>query len=337
MQRRFLRSLALGQLRMHSSKYHIWFWCIASILGCLALFHIDFSQWRGNRKPDAECLQDKIIQELEAKIEITTDDRLKSLLEELKEQSEIGLDASVSGLSPKVLNNLLRAQATGNQLYFELAEKDFHRHLEKFIKPNLPKSANFDVTLEIAGGHGRNTNFLKEFAKKVITIDINIQNVRFMQERFVNDENVVVYLTNGVKLPPEVHHGVTFLYSWDAMVHFDKEIIYSYLEDAGRVMVQGAYGFLHHSIVPECPKTMQNGFCSQPNRIGSDPNNPHQRNSLSPQEFVAMATRAGFDVISQTPIVWDENLGQTDCISIIQKNVSNTKITIGLVNQAISE
>lgn len=322
---------------MHSSTYYMWFWCIASILGYLAFFHINFSQGRGNSKPDAERLKDKLIQELEAKIEITTDERLKSLLEELKGQSEIGLDASVLGLSPKVLNNLFRAQATGNQLYFELAEKDFNRHLEIFIKPNLPKSANFDVTLEIAGGHGRNTNFLKQFAKKVITIDINIQNVRFMQERFANDENVMVCLTNGVRLPPEVHRGVTFLYSWDAMVHFDKEIIYSYLEDAGRVMVQGAYGFLHHSIVPECPKTMQNGICSQPNSIGSDPNNPHQRNSLSAQEFVAMANRAGFEVISQKPIVWDKNLGQTDCISIIQKNASNPNIPTGLPDPVILE
>jgi hypothetical protein len=112
---------------------------------------------------------------------------------------------------------------------------------------------------------------------------------------------------------------VSFVYCFDAMVHFDKEVINAYLLEIGRLMRPGATGFIHHSQMPECPKTSENGFCSKPDIIGHDPNNPHQRNAYSKEEFAKMAKEAGLTIIKQVDIVWDPKYGATDAISTFQK------------------
>ena len=107
------------------------------------------------------------------------------------------------------------------------------------------------------------------------------------------------YKTNGLAIPSGVEVGVTFVYCFDAMVHFDKEVIGAYLKEVSRLMKPGAKGLIHHSQAPECPKTLPNGFCSRPDQLGNDPANPHQRNANSKEEFAKMAREAGLEIISQ--------------------------------------
>ena len=159
---------------------------------------------------------------------------------------------------------------------------------------------------------------LKPLSQKIVGIDINPDNVQFLKDRFQNDFNLSFYVTNGVQVPPEVEEGVTFVYCFDAMVHFDKEIVGMYLQEAYRLMVPGAMGFIHHSQTPRCPVTTENGFCSNPDIIGNDPNNPHQRNVHSKEEFILQANGAGLNVLTQVDVSWGDYKA-IDAISIIQK------------------
>lgn len=55
-------------------------------------------------------------------------------------------------------------------------------------------------------------------------------------------------VTRWTDSPPFIDSGsISFVYSFDSMVHFDKSIIRAYLVEFARVMRGGATGFLHHS------------------------------------------------------------------------------------------
>jgi SAM-dependent methyltransferase len=243
----------------------------------------------------------------------------KRVFAEIERQANRGLDPSVTHLPGRVRNNLLRAQATGNDLYFELAEKDMDNQWNGIVKPNLPGDADYSYVLEIDPGHGRNTNKLKDISGKIVGVDINPDNIAFLQNRFVGNSNLSFYQTGGVTIPKEIESGVSFVYCFDAMVHFDKEVINAYLLEIARLMRPGATGFIHHSQTPECPKRLKNGFCSKPDIIGHDHSNPHQRNAYSKEEFAKIAKEAGLTIIKQIDMVWDQKYGATDAISTFQK------------------
>jgi Methyltransferase domain len=243
----------------------------------------------------------------------------KEMYSEIELQARQGLDETIRKYPQRVRLNLLQAQATGNSHYFTLAERDMDAHWSTLIKPYLPLDADYSYVLEIAPGHGRNTEKLRNFSKTIIGVDINQDNIDFLRKRFALYPDLHFYKTDGVTLPEAVGKHVTFVYSFDAMVHFDKEVVASYLKEISRVMRTGALGYLHHSQAPECPKTLQNGFCSKPNLLGDDPENPHQRNTNSKANIVRDAENSGLRVLNQYDISWDEKFGFTDAISIIMK------------------
>ena len=214
---------------------------------------------------------------------------------EIEQQALKGLESSVQAAPERVKNNLLRAQATGNDVYFEAAERDMASHWKQFIEPNWPTDVDLSYVLEIAPGHGRNSAKLRSMgAAKIVGVDINEGNIQFLRNRFHTDPTMFFYKTNGLAIPSGVEVGVTFVYCFDAMVHFDKEVIGAYLKEVSRLMKPGAKGLIHHSKAPECPKTLPNGFCSRPDQLGNDPANPHQRNANSKEEFAKMAREAQY-------------------------------------------
>lgn len=218
-----------------------------------------------------------------------------------------------------IRNNLERAQDTGNDLYFALAEKDMESHWKAFVWPYI-SGADFTHVLEIACGHCRNTNKLKDLAKRISAIDINPSNVEYCKERFAGNNKLRFYTTDGLTVPSQVEPSITFVYSFDAMVHFDAAVVANYLEEAERVMVPGATGYFHHSQSPRCPETLSTtGFCSNPDTIGDDPANPHRRNAMSKAQFAEAARRVGLEIVRQVPVVWDPNNGETDCVSVFRK------------------
>jgi hypothetical protein len=97
----------------------------------------------------------------------------------------------------------------------------------------------------------------------------------------------------------------TFLYTFDAMVHFDLEIVISYIPEFARVLKPGAYAFVHHS-----------NYTANPG--GDFRQNPHWRNFMSAAIFKHIAVRSGFDVIRQETFNWGER--DIDCITVLQRN-----------------
>ena len=107
-----------------------------------------------------------------------------------------------------------------------------------------------------------------------------------------------------INLMPVETGSVTLVYCFDAMVHFDSDVVRSYLRDTKRVLKPGGRAFFHHS-----------------NYTGGHDwkKNPASRNFMSKELFGHYAMKEGLAVIKQRVINWDihDNL---DCLSMIGRD-----------------
>ena len=142
---------------------------------------------------------------------------------------------------------LKRLQATGNEEYFGAAEQEASSQFSKYIDPFI-KDLTDKVILDICCGHGRMTaQILNRFPTvHAFLVDINIDNVNFCKERFANS-NVFCTKNNGTDLSELKDHSIDFAFSWDAMVHFNGDLIQLYIKEIIRVLKEGGRALIHFS------------------------------------------------------------------------------------------
>lgn len=171
-----------------------------------------------------------------------------------------------------------------------------------------PMVAGFDfrVTIDLASGHGRNTAKLVPLAGIVYAMDVNEENVTFCASRFAGDPRVVPVRNNGVSFHPLGDGAATAIYCFDAMVHFDSDVVRAYLEDTVRVLAPGGKAFFHHSNYTAAP-------------TGHFHTNPHARNFMSPALFAHYAAKAGLSVAAQRVIDWAGDAPGLDCLSVVSR------------------
>lgn len=173
-----------------------------------------------------------------------------------------------------------------------------------------PALAGIDVDMthcaDFACGRGRNTvKLLSEGAGHVTMLDVSAENIAYCTEHIGPKERVTALLTNGLDLVAVTDDTFTFLYTFDAMVHFDVEIMLGYIREFHRVMQSGAVALVHHS-----------NFDGRP---GSDfRSNPHLRNYMTAALFKHVAIRRGFEVLRQIVFSWGD-LKDGDCITVLRK------------------
>lgn len=188
--------------------------------------------------------------------------------------------------------------------YFDLAESGIEWQWETLIYPNI-KDFNFDICLELAPGHGRNTEKLKQYAKQIHLVDVNESCIEACRSRFGNAEGncqFFYYVNSGYSLEEIGDATMTCIYSWDAVVHFDKLVVRSYVREFARILQSGGYGFIHHSNYGEI------------NPSSEWMNNPGWRSNMTAKLFLEYCNDVGLKVVKQ------EIIGQErDCITIFYK------------------
>jgi ubiquinone/menaquinone biosynthesis C-methylase UbiE len=164
---------------------------------------------------------------------------------------------------------------------------------------------DYSRTIDFAAGYGRNTRKLLDAgAGHVTMVDVNPECVAHLETHFPRDRTRAV-LNNGAGLADLDALSFTFLYTFDSMVHFDLEIVISYIPEFARVLKPGAHAFVHHS-----------NYSANPG--GDFRQNPHWRNFMSAAIFKHIAVRSGFDVIQQETFSWGEP--DIDCITVLRRN-----------------
>jgi SAM-dependent methyltransferase len=186
--------------------------------------------------------------------------------------------------------------------YFQHAENSMVHLWENLIWPFI-SDTDFTAVLDLAAGHGRNSVKLLEHATALCIMDIQPGNIDECRRRFEDCSNVRYFVNNGYDFTPVTDESISLIYCFDAMVHFDSDVVRSYLHDAMRILTKGGHGFFHHS-----------------NYIGGEDwqLSPAARNFMSAPLFRHYADKEGLLVIRQKIINWDRHADH-DCLTLVQR------------------
>lgn len=120
----------------------------------------------------------------------------------------------------------------------------------------LPRIASYvpaENIVEIAPGYGRWTDFLKEYGGKLIAIDLSKSCVDACKKRFGESSALEFRVNDGKTLIGIPDSSIHFVFSFDSLVHVEKDAMGSYIEEIARVLIPGGVAFLHHSNPAEYP------------------------------------------------------------------------------------
>lgn len=137
--------------------------------------------------------------------------------------------------------------------YYQNAEQEHWMKVfwgEDSLFVPLFQKLSLDYTLEIACGTGRHSSTFIDKVKRLYLLDSSQEAINIAKERFSNYNNVhYIYNKSGFGISDDIikNESLTAVFSYDAMVHFEKESIKSYLADSYRVLKPGGYGLFHHS------------------------------------------------------------------------------------------
>lgn len=196
--------------------------------------------------------------------------------------------------------------------YYASAEESMSWQWELLIYPVI-KHFDFKSVLELAPGHGRNTNLLRQYAQEITLVDVNKTCIDACYKRFGNETEGCKFnyaVNDGSLLPMVTDSSITTIYSFDSMVHFDKTIVREYLKEFKRILAPGGKGFLHHS----------NYGAIAPNSDWAK--NPGNRSDVSAEIFKAYAEETGLMVVSQKlhGLAEGRSIEGLDCVSVIQQS-----------------
>jgi len=189
--------------------------------------------------------------------------------------------------------------------YYDLVEPYMEEQWVGTIWPYI-SGCDFSCVVDLAAGHGRNTEKLREVSHQVYIVDINEENVKFCRERFAGDDKIVCLQNDGFTLNGIPDEEVTLVYSFDAMVHFDSDVVRSYLREICRILKPGGHGFCHHSNYDKNPG-------------GNYLDNPGWRNFMSQNLFLHYCTKEGFEIVKSQIIDW--SAPSMDCLTLFRKPV----------------
>jgi SAM-dependent methyltransferase len=175
------------------------------------------------------------------------------------------------------------------------------------ILPRISTCVPAARIVEIAPGYGRWTRFLlgqchsyRGYDLSQICIDSCIQ--KFARGR---QAEIVDFIVNdGKSLVLEKTESVDFVFSFDSLVHAEKDVIDRYLIEIARVLCPRGRAFLHHSNY---------------GALSPDTPNPHVRgSSVSAASVEQVARAAGLFVLAQETISWQGIVG-LDCLTLLAK------------------
>lgn len=101
--------------------------------------------------------------------------------------------------------------------------------------------------LEIAPGHGRWTQFLRDHCTSLIGIDLSVTCIDECRSKFKSDPRLRFEVNDGSKLPTVADASIDFAFSFDSLVHAEADILESYISELARVLKANAIAFIHHS------------------------------------------------------------------------------------------
>lgn len=196
------------------------------------------------------------------------------------------------------------------KIYYQEAEKSACTQYENILKPYFEKyiKDNEIIIMDFACGEGRIVNQIKDKYQQIICCDLPDGPLEACKKRFKNFSHIsyVPSTEKGIECEADKCHAV---YSWDAMVHFDFNMLKFYLCEIFRILKKDGIAIVHHSNLKNCKEV----HCEE-NWL----NNSSNRSNVSKEEVCDLAVDMGFTVLEQNCISWG-GVKDMDCISVFKK------------------
>lgn len=192
-----------------------------------------------------------------------------------------------------------------NSPYYDAAEGAMVRQWTNLVEPII-KNSDFTTVVDLAAGHGRNSQFLLPLCKTLYIVDIHAENVDFCRHRFGDDPRIRYIKNNGLDLDGIASESVTLVYCFDAMVHFHSDVVRSYLKEFHRILVPGGTAFCHHS-----------NSTNDPGGLRLD-RHVQGRNFMTKDMFGHYCVLEGFEIIHAREIDWGGS-PKLDCVTYFKK------------------
>jgi ubiquinone/menaquinone biosynthesis C-methylase UbiE len=191
--------------------------------------------------------------------------------------------------------------------YYDIAEADMDKQWSDTLWPFI-SDCDFSTVLDLAAGHGRNSEKLRHHAGTLYIADINQENIDFCKQRFGNGSQYRYVLSSGTTLPYASDDSISLIYCFDSMVHFDSDTVRQYLKEFKRILRPGGRAFCHHS-----------NYTSRP--TGDFHQNPHWRNFMSKELFEHYTHKEGLRMVRSVVKNWgaDEAFATLDCFSLVER------------------
>ena len=203
--------------------------------------------------------------------------------------------------------------------YYNSAEIAAEGQFNRFLQPVLSKykDIDFNEVLDFACGHGRIANLFSKISGRITCCDVNADAIEFCKNRFHSKTDCSFRFTvnktenNSLIYLPFTDNEFSFIYSWDAMVHFSYKWLDFYIKEFYRIICNNSYVVFHHS-----------NFAGTDKYINCDGgedwlDNPGWRGAVSSGDVKFIAENHGFAVVEQQ--IFDWSAPELDCITILKK------------------
>ena len=206
------------------------------------------------------------------------------------------------------------------------------------ILPRIHQFVPTSSILEIGPGFGRWTQFLKGLCQELTVIDLSEKCIDACRKRFQGANHIRYHVNDGTSLEMIPDESIDFVFTFDSLVHAERDVIESYLVQLAKKLKRNGVGVIHHSNLGEykayfsllrrlkiltkatvfsghgngsttCPtnlghrraRTLSNALV----RIGLLEEGGNRALSMTAAEFQKLATNAGLRCIAQELVPWD--------------------------------
>ena len=165
--------------------------------------------------------------------------------------------------------------------------------------------------LEIAPGHGRWTRYLIEFCDRLIGVDLAASCVEACRERFRAHPQASFHKNDGLSLEMVPDGEVDFAFSFDSLVHAERDVLESYVHELARKLGPQGVAFIHHSNVGAY-RDAQTGKLPFANA-------GWRGLTMSAALFEQFCGEAGLCCIGQELVNWKTEAALNDCFSLLTR------------------
>jgi ubiquinone/menaquinone biosynthesis C-methylase UbiE len=120
------------------------------------------------------------------------------------------------------------------------------------LMPRIRRFLPTGTVLELACGFGRWTQFLRQHCERLVGVDLSAECIDACKARFTGDSQAAFFVNDGKSLAMVPDESVDFIFSFDSLVHVDRDTLDAYLGQFRRVLRRNGAAFIHHSNNGEC-------------------------------------------------------------------------------------